>query len=42
MEQKNYEECVNTCTEAIEVGRRVFADYKLISRYARVMARHCA
>nr|AAB49720.1 transformation-sensitive protein homolog [Acanthamoeba castellanii] len=32
MEQKNYEECVNTCTEAIEVGRRVFADYKLISR----------
>jgi hypothetical protein len=41
MEQKNYEECVKTCAEAIEVGRRVFADYKLISRYAHVVARHC-
>jgi len=31
-EQSKYEECIQTCSEAIEVGRRVFADYKLISR----------
>jgi stress-induced-phosphoprotein 1 len=31
-EQQNYEECIKACDDAIETGRRVFADYKLISR----------
>ena len=31
-EQNNFEDCVKACDEAIEVGRKVFADYKLISR----------
>jgi hypothetical protein len=38
MEQKNYEACIKTCTEAIDVGRQAFADYKLISRYEHASA----
>lgn len=31
-EQEKYEDCIKTCEEAIEVGRSVHADYKLIAR----------
>ena len=31
-EQEKYDECIKTCEEAIEVGRSVHADYKLIAR----------
>jgi len=32
-EQKNFDACVQSCKDAIETGRRVFADFKLISKY---------
>ncbi|CAG8440393.1 5074_t:CDS:10 [Ambispora leptoticha] len=36
-EQEKYEECINICEEAIEVGREHRADYKLIARaYGRI------
>jgi len=31
-EMRNYDECINTCQTAIETGRRIFADYKIIAR----------
>lgn len=36
-EQGKYDECIKECTEAIEHGRKVYADYKLIARaFARI------
>jgi len=36
-EQKNYEECIETCKKAIEVGRSVRADYKIVAKsFARI------
>jgi len=36
-EQAKYDECIKECTEAIEQGRKVYADYKLIARaFARI------
>ncbi|CAG8498015.1 299_t:CDS:10 [Ambispora gerdemannii] len=36
-EQEKYEECINICKEAIEVGREHRADYKLVARaYGRI------
>jgi len=31
-EQKNYDECIKTCLEAVEIGRENRADYKLIAK----------
>jgi len=31
-EQKNYEDCVKTCVEAVDIGRENRADYKLIAK----------
>jgi len=36
-EQKDYEACIETCKKAIEVGRAVRADYKIVAKsYARI------
>jgi len=31
-EQKNYDDCIKFCKDAIDTGRRAFADYKLIAK----------
>ena len=31
-EQKNYEECIKTCQQALEVGRENQADFKLMAK----------
>ena len=36
-EQKEYEECISKCKEAIEVGRNMRADYKVVAKsFARI------
>jgi len=32
-EMENYEECLKECNEAIQKGREVRADFKLIAKY---------
>jgi len=43
MEQKKYDECVETCKKAIEVGRAARADYKVVAKsFARIGAAYKA
>ncbi|SPO02503.1 related to stress-induced protein STI1 [Cephalotrichum gorgonifer] len=36
-EKKDYQACIDTCTKAVEEGRNMFADFKIIAKsYARI------
>jgi len=33
LEMKNFDDCIKSCEEAVKIGRKHFADFKLVSKY---------